>query len=81
MTNSKQNRNPHAKLQNEEENSGVFINLRFPGRAIAIAFGMVVTFGAGVSIGNTQNLNQQQNLNQNNVDCSLRNSPTQPSVK
>jgi len=64
MPNLNRNSNP------QEENSGVSINLRLPGRAIATTLSIIVAFGGGMSISAVQN-----NRNQNNVDCSIRNSP------
>lgn len=64
MSNFHRNSNP------QEENSGVSINLRLPGRTIATALSIAVAFGGGMSISGIQN-----NRNQNHVDCSIRNSP------
>lgn len=81
MPNFNYNRNPQPKVHSEQENSGVSINLRLPGRVIGIILGLSVTFTAGISIGSTQNLNQLKNDSQNTVDCSVKNTTIQPAKK
>ncbi|GAB1543495.1 hypothetical protein NUACC21_61700 [Scytonema sp. NUACC21] len=69
MSNSKYNRNSQQKNHSEQENSGVSVNLRLPGRTIATALSVIVAFAGGMGFSGTQN----HNVNQKNEVCTVIN--------